>query len=103
MADALGLTNATPPGYRNAALNESDPAPADIAAFERALRGGEVDVLIDNTQTEGPTPARLREVAEDAGVPVVEVTESPSDPDGSFLEWQLDQLEALSDALGGTP
>ena len=41
--------------------------------------------------------------AEDADVPVVEVTESPPDPDGSFVEWQLDQLEALSDALGGTP
>jgi zinc/manganese transport system substrate-binding protein len=31
------------------------------------------------------------------------VTESPSDVNGSFVEWQLAQLSALSDALSRTP
>jgi hypothetical protein len=31
---------------------------------------------------------------------VVEVTESPPDPSGSFLAWQLAQLRQLSTALG---
>jgi len=100
MAEAVGLTDATPSGYRNAALNESDPAPGDIAAFEQALRDGEVNVLIDNTQTEGPTPVRLREVAGDAGVPVVEVSETVPPGAGSFVEWQVTQLRALAAALG---
>ena len=103
MAAAVGLTDATPEGYRRAAGNESEPAPGDLTEFERALADGSVDVLIYNTQTSGSIPEQLRSAAEDAGVPVVEVTESPSDADGSFLEWQLDQLAALSDALGGTP
>ena len=101
MAAAVGLTDATPPGYRDAALNESDPAPGDIAAFERAVERGEVDVLIDNTQTEGPTPSRLRDAAEHAGVPVVEVSETLPPGVGSFVEWQVDQLSALRTALGG--
>jgi zinc/manganese transport system substrate-binding protein len=103
MAAAVGLTDATPDGYRRAASNESDPAPGDLTEFEQALTDGSIDVLIYNTQTSGSIPEQLRADAEDAGVPVVEVTESPSEEGGSFLAWQVDQLEALSDALGATP
>ena len=103
MAAAVGLTDATPEGYRRAASNESDPAPGDLTEFEQALGDGSIDVLIYNTQTSGSIPEQLRTAAEGADVPVVEVTESPSDDDSSFLEWQVDQLEALSDALGGSP
>jgi zinc/manganese transport system substrate-binding protein len=99
-ARALGLQDLTPEGYRSAVSNEGDPAPGDIAGFESALRDGEVDVLIVNTQTEGDLPDELRATAEHAGVPVVEVTESPPDPGGSFVAWQLAQLRALSTALG---
>ena len=103
MAATLGLTDVTPEGYRRAASNDSDPAPGDLAAFEAALADGSVDVLIYNTQTSGSVPEQLRAAAEAADVPVVEVTESPADADGSFVSWQVSQLSALSDALGGTP
>ena len=98
-AHAIGLHDVTPEGYRSAVSNEGDPAPGDIAAFEKALRAGEIDVLIVNTQTEGELPDQLRATAEHAGVPVVEVTESPPDPGGSFVAWQLAQLRRLSTAL----
>jgi zinc/manganese transport system substrate-binding protein len=100
MAVVLGLTDATPAGYRAAAGNESDPAPGDVAAFQAALSDGSIDVLVYNTQTEGSVPEQLRIAAEDAGVPVVEVTESLPAGDGSFVTWQLDQLRQLSEALG---
>jgi zinc/manganese transport system substrate-binding protein len=103
MAAALGLVDASPEGYRRAASNESDPAPGDLAAFEATLADGSVDVLVYNVQTSGSVPEQLRAAAEDVGVPVVEVTESPRDTDGSFVSWQLDQLSALSDALSRTP
>jgi zinc/manganese transport system substrate-binding protein len=103
MAAALGLEDVTPEGYRRAAGNESEPAPGDLTAFEAALSDGSVDVLIYNAQTRGTIPEQLRAAAEDADVPVVEVTESPSDADGSFVAWQLAQLSALSDALPATP
>jgi zinc/manganese transport system substrate-binding protein len=102
-AAAVGLVDATPEGYRRAVSNESEPAPGELTDFEAALADGSVDVLIYNTQTSGSIPEQLRAAAEEAGVPVVEVTESPSDADGSFVAWQLAQLSALSDALSGTP
>jgi zinc/manganese transport system substrate-binding protein len=103
MAAAVGLTDRTPEGFRVAASNEGEPAPGDLAAFEAVLTDGTVDVLIFNRQTSGSVPEQLRGVAEEAGVPVVEVSESPPSPDSSFLAWQVDQLEALSDALTRTP
>ena len=98
-AEAIGLTDATPEGYRESASNETDPAPGDVAAFEALLQSGGVDVLVYNTQTEGGVPEQLRSAAEEAGVPIVEVTESVPDDDGSFVDWQLAQLRALSGAL----
>ncbi|MGY1856413.1 metal ABC transporter solute-binding protein, Zn/Mn family [Modestobacter sp. SYSU DS0290] len=100
-AEAVGLTDATPEGYRAAASNEAEPAPGDVAAFESALSDGSVDVLVYNTQTEGSVPEQLRATAEAADVPVVEVTESAPDGESSFVDWQLSQLQQLSDALGG--
>jgi zinc/manganese transport system substrate-binding protein len=100
MASAVGLVDRTPEGYRNAAANESEPSPADINAFEQLLRSKAVDVLIVNTQTEGSVPARLRSVAEDAGVAIVEVTETVPPGETSFVTWQVDQLTALRTALG---
>jgi zinc/manganese transport system substrate-binding protein len=103
MAAAIGLVDATPEGYRRASSNDSDPAPGDLTAFEAALGDGSVDALVYNTQTSGSVPDQLRAAAERAGVPVVEVTESPADTNGSFVAWQLAQLSQLSDALDGTP
>jgi zinc/manganese transport system substrate-binding protein len=103
MAAAIGLTDVTPEGYRRASSNDSDPAPGDLAAFEAALANGTADVLIYNTQTSGSVPEQLRAATEGAGVPVVEVSESPADASGSFVAWQLAQLSELSDALTGTP
>ena len=99
MAATIGLTDATPEGYRRSVGNESEPAPGDLAAFEAALADGSVDVLVHNVQTSGSVPELLIAAAEEAGVPVVEVTESAPDADGSFVAWQLDQLSRLSDAL----
>jgi zinc/manganese transport system substrate-binding protein len=103
MAAAVGLTDATPEGYRRASSNDSDPAPGELTAFEAALADGSVDVLIYNIQTSGTVPEQLRTAAEQAGVPVVEVSESPTDDDGSFVPWQLAQLTELTQALQEAP
>lgn len=100
MAAALGLANRTPQGYQVAASNETDPSPADLDAFLRLLSDRGVDVLIYNTQTEGSVPEKLRAAAESAGVPVVDVTETPAPDAPTFQAWQVDQLTALAEALG---
>lgn len=98
LATAAGLTDATPTGYRDAALNETEPSPADLAAFVTLIESGNLGVLVVNTQTEGPSVDRLREAAEQSDVAIVEVTEAPPSGTG-FVAWQLAQIEALSDAL----
>lgn len=103
MAAAVGLTDATPAGYRRAVSNGSDPAPGDLGTFEAALADRRIDVLVFNTQTSGTVPDQLRADARRAGVPVVEVSESPPDAKSSFVAWQVDQLTALANALGRTP
>ena len=100
MAETIGLTDETPRGYRNAAANESEPAPGDVNDFEELLQDKRVEVLVYNTQTEGSVPEQLRSVAEGADVPVVEVTESAPPGTSSFVAWQLAQLQSLSAALG---
>ncbi len=100
MARAVGLTDRTPSGFLRSLRSGAEPSPADVGAFEAALRDGEVDVLLQDGAAEDSTADRLREVAENAGVPVVEVTEFPPE-DGAFVEWQLTQLAALSEALAG--
>jgi zinc/manganese transport system substrate-binding protein len=101
LAEAIALRNATPAGFQQAAANESEPSPGDVNDFEQALRDRTMNVLVYNTQTEGAVPEQLRGVAEDAGVPVVEVTETLPPGQSSFVRWQVAQLEALVQALGG--
>jgi zinc/manganese transport system substrate-binding protein len=102
-AEALGLVNKTPQGYQRAAANESEPTPADIEEFRKALADKQIDVLIYNTQTEGSIPEQIRKAAEDSGVPVVEVTETVAPGETTFAGWQDKQLENLAKALGVTP
>jgi zinc/manganese transport system substrate-binding protein len=99
-AQALGLVNKTPEGYQRASASGTDPAPADIDAFRTALAGRHVDVLVYNTQTEGSIPQQIRAAAEQAGVPVVDVTETVPPGQTSFEAWQSAQLTALGKALG---
>jgi zinc/manganese transport system substrate-binding protein len=100
MAAALGLIDATPPGYRRSVSNGGDAAPGDLQAFRTALARHAVDVLIDNVQTSGSVPEQLRAAADAAGVPVVAVTESPPAGSGSFVAWQTAELRSLAGALG---
>lgn len=101
MAIAVGLENRTPEGYQKAAANGSDPAPGDVNAFQQDLKARKMNVLIFNTQTEGAVPEQLRDTATDAGVPVVNVTESVPPGVTSFEQWQGAQLDALYRALAG--
>lgn len=101
-AEAVGLINKTPQGYRQAAANEADPSPADIQAFQAALAARDVDVLIFNTQTEGAVAHQIRDAAEKAGVPVVDITETVPPGQATFVGWQDEQLAALATALDVT-
>lgn len=99
MARALGLEDRTPAGYRRAVANETDPSPGDVSAFRTTLKARQIDVLILNPQTEGSLPDQIKAAAQEAGVPVVDASETVAAGAPSFQAWQIDQLTALARAL----
>jgi zinc/manganese transport system substrate-binding protein len=99
MADALGLRMRNG-RFQLAVMNGTEPSAASIAAFEKDLRTRSVKVLFYNPQTGQALTERMRAIARETGVPVVEVTET--EPEGQrYQEWMSSQLDALDRALGG--
>jgi zinc/manganese transport system substrate-binding protein len=100
LLEAAGLVVRTPPGFSRAIEEGNDPPPQDVAAMEALLRGGQVRVLLYNSQAASPITDRMQQLAAQNGIPVVPVTETLP-PGRSFQQWQLDQVRALAKALGG--
>lgn len=98
MAKALGLTMRNV-GFQRAIMNDTDPSPSQMIAFERDLRDHQVRAVIYNRQVTNPLITRLLDIARDVGVPTVGVTET-APPDTTYAAWMTDQIEALAAALG---
>lgn len=97
MAEALGLTMRNEK-FQMALMNESEPSARDIAAFETDLKTRKVKVLLYNSQVSEKLAQRLVDIAKEAKIPVVGVTETQP-ADKSFVDWMLSQLDALDKAL----
>jgi zinc/manganese transport system substrate-binding protein len=101
MAEATGLDLVTPPAYMNAISEGGEPSAADRAAVDRQLAEKQVRVFVFNSQNSTPDVQGTVERAKVAGIPVVEITETPAPATLSFQEWQTRQLRSLLAALGG--
>lgn len=97
MAEALGLTMRNEK-FQMALMNESEPSARDIAAFETDLKTRKVKVLLYNSQVSEKLAQRLVDIAKEAKIPVVAVTETQP-ADKSFVDWMLGQLDSLDKAL----
>ena len=91
------LTDVTPESYRKATLSETEPAAADLAAFLETLNSEPVDMLIFNPQTATDTATRIRDAAEENGIAIVEIAETPEEGT-NFLDYFEDRVNALSEA-----
>jgi zinc/manganese transport system substrate-binding protein len=98
---AAGLTLGIPASFAQAIEDGNDPSPADSAAFDAAITGHTVKVLLYNGQVTDDQTDKIKQRASDAGVPIVAVTETLPASDGSFQAWQLRQDTDLLHALGG--
>ena len=99
MADALGLKMRNG-RFQLAVMNGTEPSATAIAAFETDLRTHAVKALLYNIQTGQALAEHMRAIADQAGVPVVAITET--EPEGkNYQEWMASQLDALDRALGG--
>ncbi|MGQ4600124.1 metal ABC transporter solute-binding protein, Zn/Mn family [Nocardia sp. R6R-6] len=96
---AAGAEDRTPHEFQEAIEQETDPAPAAVAATKDLLAGKRVRALIYNTQTQDKITNDLRATAQAAGIAVVEVTETlPAGAD--YIQWQTKNAQALASALG---
>jgi zinc/manganese transport system substrate-binding protein len=101
LVEAAGLRLGTPASFSQAIEDDSDPSPADVAAFETALKDHTVKALLYNGQVTSPTTQRIKDLARSSGVPLVGVTETMLPGAKNFQTWQADQARALLAALGG--
>jgi len=81
-----------------AVMNNAEPTPSEVAAFEDDLKGHKVRAMLFNAQASEPAVQRLVDIARSSGVPVVGVSETEP-PNQTYQAWMLSQLEALDKAL----
>ncbi|MCR2828197.1 metal ABC transporter solute-binding protein, Zn/Mn family, partial [Microbacterium sp. zg.Y909] len=98
LALAAGLVDLTPPAFSEAVEEGQDVPPATLLAALDVIASGDVAVLLTNAQTAGAETAEAIDAAENAGVPVVELTETL--PDGeTYIGWMENNIAALAAAL----
>ena len=95
------MVESTPEGYRATTLSEGEPTAADVAAFQDAINNGDIDVLVYNPQSASPVATSLKDLAEEKGIAVVEIYETPQNTE-NFLDAftkAVDDLTAVANQV----
>jgi zinc/manganese transport system substrate-binding protein len=103
LVQTAGLTDATPPEFTEAIEEDTDPPAAVLQETLALFSGDPVRALVLNAQTETPSTDQVRDAAQTAGVPVVEMSETLPDGATDYVDWMGGQIDALAGALGTTP
>jgi zinc/manganese transport system substrate-binding protein len=99
MATALGFTMLNYE-FQIAVMNDTEPSPRQVAAFEQSLKDGSARILFYNSQVTDETTKRLLEIARSNKVAVVGVSETQ--PAGTTIpSWFSGQLQQVDQALAG--
>lgn len=94
----LGLVNRTPEAFSAAVEAGSDVSPALVKETLDILRGGQIAFLAVNLQSAGAEVESLRIAASDAGIGVVDFSETL--PEGEdYLSWMTLNLDRIAEAL----
>ncbi|MGC5173122.1 metal ABC transporter solute-binding protein, Zn/Mn family [Microbacterium sp. DT81.1] len=95
---AAGLENVTPHEFSEAVEEGQDVPPATLLASLDLVNGGDVRVVIANTQTGGAETTQIVGAADARGIPVLTFSETL--PDGqTYISWMQENVEALAGAL----
>jgi zinc/manganese transport system substrate-binding protein len=86
--------------YALAIMNNAEPTPSEVAAFENDLKGRHVKAMLYNAQASEPAVGKLVQLAKDNNIPVVGVSETEP-PNSTYQDWMMGQLNALDKALSG--
>ncbi|UCI10493.1 metal ABC transporter solute-binding protein, Zn/Mn family [Mesorhizobium sp. B1-1-8] len=97
MADALGLKMLNY-DFQVAVMNDAEPSPTQVAAFENSLKDGSAKILFYNSQVTDEATTRLLDIAKQNKVTVIGVTET--EPAGQTIQsWFGGQIGDVQKAL----
>lgn len=95
---AAGLDDVTPADFSEAVEEGQDVPPATLLDVLSLLGDGQLSVVVANAQTGGAETTAVIDAATDAGIPVLEFTETL--PDGqTYLQWMQQNVTDLAEAL----
>ncbi len=103
LVQTAGLTDVTPHEFTEAIEEDTDPPAAALQQTLALFSGDPVRALIVNAQTETPSTDQVRDAAQTARVPVVEMTETLPEGVTDYVAWMGGQIDALAGALGTPP
>jgi zinc/manganese transport system substrate-binding protein len=97
MAEALGFEMLNGK-FQTAVMNDAEPTPKQVIAFEKSLKDGSAKILFYNSQVTDQATERLLGIARANKVAVIGVTETM--PAGQTIQtWFSGQIEATEKAL----
>jgi zinc/manganese transport system substrate-binding protein len=99
MLEAAGANNLTPWALQAAIMNDTDPAPQDVAIQDALFTGGKVKVFLYNQQVTDSIIATYLKLASENHVPVVGVYETMPTDGYTYQTWMEAELSALESAV----
>ncbi len=98
LLEDAGLHNVTPDDFTEAVEEGQDVPPAVLKEMQDLMASGDIAFLAYNEQTSTSQTEAVRSTAEDAGIPVVDFSETL--PEGEdFLAWMNRNVKAIQDVL----
>jgi len=99
MLDAAGVDNRTPWALQAAIMNDTDPAPQDVATQNSLLRNSRVKAFVYNQQVTDSITSNYLKLAAASGIPVVGVYETMPTDGYDYQTWMTAEVKALDRAV----
>ena len=99
MLQAAGVDNRTPWALQAAIMNDTDPAPQDVATQNALLTKKKVTVFVYNEQVTDSITASYLKLAAASDIPVVGVYETMPTDGYTYQTWMEAELKALDEAV----
>ena len=96
---AAGADIKTPWSLEAAVMNDTDPAPQDIASQNSLFSAGKVKVFLYNQQVTDTITTKFLSEAHKADIPVVGVYETMPTDGYTYQSWMMAELDALRKAV----
>ncbi|MFI9452784.1 metal ABC transporter solute-binding protein, Zn/Mn family [Amycolatopsis sp. NPDC052450] len=99
LLDSAKVTDATPPAFAEAVEAEQDVPAAALNEVKQLIAGKQVKALVNNAQTTTPVTQQVVGDAKNAGIAVVDVTETLPQGVTDYIAWMTKEVDSLAGAL----